>query len=132
MSKSTRRGQTDQFSENDDNGGLLAVVYSRVDANSPEWIHPSLEEQERILCRFIRRNGWQICECIRDTDCGTSSDSPGLQRLGQLLAEHLVDVVVAHSPETFAECQDHAEQLLAQIEQAGASLEFVADEEPKT
>ena len=84
------------------------------------------------LGRWRMSSRWHICECIRDTDCGTGAPTPGMQRLGQVLAEHLVDVVVAHSPETFAECQEHAEQLLAQIEQAGASLEFVDDEEPIT
>ena len=59
--------------------------------------------------------------------CGSTTDRPGVQRLRQLLNERMVDVVLAYSPDRVSRCHDHLQQLLAELEQAGASLEFVVD-----
>lgn len=131
MAKSTQRSPTDRFTEYEKRQGRLAVVYSRVDAQAPVCSEISLDVQERASCRWARRNSWDIVECIRETGRGSSTDLPGLQRLGQLLGQRRVDVVVANSPDWFAQCQDHLQKLLAQLEEAGASLEFVADGKPQ-
>ena len=130
MAGSRPQGPVGQYEDLEKNRAEArrAVVYSRI---ATEALEPSLDDQERTGCRWARQNAWEIVECIHDTAGGSSTDDPGLQRLGQLLAERRVDVVVAHSPDNFAQCQDQLQQLLAQLEQAGASLEFVIDGKPQ-
>ena len=127
MAKSTRLAPTDRFSEHEKNRAFLAVVYSRIDSEAPACGEISLDDQERTNCRWARQNTWDVVECIRDTTCGSSTDTPGLRRLRELLNEQKVDVVVAQSPDRIARCQDEFQQLLIELEQAGASLEFAAD-----
>ena len=127
MAKSTQLAPIDRFSEHEKNHALLAVVYSKIDSEAPARGEIPLDEQERTNCRWARQHAWDVVECIRETTCGSSADSPGLQRLRQLLDERRVDVVVAHSLDRIAGCQDHLQQLLAELEQAGVSLEFAAD-----
>ena len=71
-----------------------------------------------------------LFECIRDTAGGFSTDRPGLRQVRRLLNEPRVDVVLAHPPDRFSRCQDQFHQLLAELEQAGASREFVVDGTP--
>ena len=127
MAKSTQLAPTGRFSEPGKNRALLAVVYSRIDSEAPPWSEISLDDQERTNCRWARQNSWDVIECIRETTCRSSADIPGLQRLRQLLNERRVDVVVAHSPDRITRSQGHLQQLLAQLEEAGASLEFVVE-----
>ncbi len=47
--------------------------------------------------------------------------------MAQLLRDHTVDVVLAYSPDRFSTSQGHLQQLLAELDEAGASLEFVVD-----
>ena len=131
METSTPRIPTSRFADHGKNRASLAVVYSIVSAEAAPYAELSLDVQERACCRWARHNTWDVVECIRDSACGFSTDRPGLQRLGQLLNELRVDVVVAHSPDRFSRCQDQFHQLLADLEQAGASLEFVDDGTPR-
>lgn len=131
MAKPTNRVPIDRYSEQEKNRALLAVVYSRIDYEASGFGELSLDDQEQTNCRWARQNTWDVVECIRDTSCRYSTDIPGLQRLRQLLDERRVDVVVAYSPDRIARCQEHLQQLLVELEEAGASLEFVVDRTPR-
>ena len=103
------------------------VVYSygpAPDRTAPE---VSLETQERYCRRWAQDNSWCIVEYIRDTACGSATNPAGLQRLGELLNDRKVDVVLAYSPAEVFKSQDQHQQLLSELDEAGVSLEFVVD-----
>ena len=51
----------------------------------------------------------------------------GYLRLRELLSERNIDAVLAYSPDRVFRCHDHLQELLAQLDRAGASLKFVVD-----
>ena len=102
-----------------------------MDSEAPVPGELSLDDQEQTSCRWARQNAWDVVECIRDTAHQSSADSHGLRRLRQLLNERRVDIVVAHSPDRIDSCQGRLQPLLIELEEAGASLEFVVDGTPR-
>ena len=109
------------------NQGRLAVVYSRIATTRPVSPVISLNVEERLCRRWARDNSFYIVEYIRDVSCGPTINPPGLQRLRELLNEQNIDLVLAYSPDRVSGKQDDLIELLAELDQAGASLEFVVD-----
>jgi site-specific DNA recombinase len=106
---------------------VKAVVYSRVSTDAQERDGTSLDTQERACEEYAQAKGWAVVECIKDTASGYSLDRPGIARVRQLLRQGAVDIVVAYAVDRLSRNQNQTGVLFDEVEQAGATLEFVTE-----
>ncbi len=106
---------------------VKALVYSRVSTDAQERDGTFLDTQERECEEFAQTKGWTVVESIRDTASGYTLDRPGIERTRQLLWQGEVDVVVAYAVDRLSREQNQTGVLFYEVEQAGATLEFVTE-----
>src|SRR5581483_4949486 len=106
-------------------GGMRAVVYSRVSTDAQERDGTSLDTQERACIEFAERSGWLVVERTRDAASGFTLDRDGMARLRQLLHRGAGDVVLAYAVDRLSRNQNHIGVLFDEVQQAGARLELV-------
>jgi len=66
-------------------------------------------------------------ESIKDTCSGSTLDRPGIERLGLLLRQGAVDVVVAYAVDRLSRNQNHIGVMFDEVEQTGAKFQFVTE-----
>ena len=106
---------------------VKAVVYSRVSTDAQERDGTSLDTQERACVEYAQAKGWTVVECIKDTASGSNLDRPGIEKVRQLLRQGVVDIVVAYAVDRLSRNQNQTGVLFDEVEQAGATLEFVTE-----
>ena len=106
---------------------VKALIYSRVSTDAQERDGTSLDTQERESVDYVQSRGWRVVECIRDTASGSTLDRPGIQRVRQLLRQGALDVVVAYAVDRLSRNQNHIGVLFDEVDQAGATLDFVTE-----
>ena len=105
---------------------IRAAVYTRIsrdDAGEGAGVARQ-EEDCRALCQ---RLGWQVCEVLVDNDVSAYSGRrrPGYERLKQLMAEGLIDSVVAWAPERLQRSPRELEDFIDLVERSGVQIETV-------
>ena len=106
---------------------VKALTYSRVSTDAQERDGTPLDTQERACREYAQARGWIVAECIKDTASGSHLDRPGIERVRQLLRQGVVDIVVAYAVDRLSRNQNQTGVLFDEVEQAGATLEFVTE-----
>ena len=104
-----------------------AVAYSRVSTDAQKREGTSLDTQDRGCAELAAARGWSLVRSIRDAASGFDLDREGIEMLRGMLRRGEVDVMVAFAVDRLSRNQNHMGVLFDEIEQAGASLEFVTE-----
>jgi DNA invertase Pin-like site-specific DNA recombinase len=113
---------------------MHAALYARVSSTRQKQ-HETIDSQIACLRDHARQRGWEIPGEWVFTDDGWPGSSlvrPGLERLRDLAAQHLVERVLCLAPDRLARSYAHQVLLVEEFTRCGTELVFVNNPEATT
>src|SRR3712207_3553240 len=108
-------------------GAVRAAIYARVSSDQQADRHTIDSQVEALLARAAA-DGHEIQAELRFLDDGQSGASlirPALERLRDLAAMGVIDVVYVHAPDRLARSYAHQAVLIEEFARAGAGVVFL-------
>lgn len=111
---------------------MRCAIYTRVSTEDQAQTGYSLDSQKRALAELAAERRYTVVLAESDDLSGTILDRPGLARIREAAATHLVDAVLVFDPDRLTRKLGHLLLLQEEFERLGVRLEFRTQDPVKT
>ena len=101
-----------------------AAIYARVSSDE-QTKGFSIDTQVEAMRKYAEANGFAVVEELREDFSGSRLDRPELGKLRGMVAQGMVDAVIAYASDRFTRNPGHGLILRGELMEAGVDLHFV-------